>query len=47
MTFLNRLRAWRMRRRALRHLKWLRRERVVFCNPNPRTIVHRRWNVPL
>jgi hypothetical protein len=39
MRLLDRLHAWRKRRRQLRHQARLRKMRVVGCKPDPRCIV--------
>lgn len=37
---------WRAFRRHQRHIRWLRKARVVLHAPNPRAVIYRRWNVP-
>jgi len=37
---------WRQVRAWARHVKRLRKMRVVPLAPNPRAIVYRKWNVP-
>lgn len=47
MNAWQRFNRWRALKRAQRHIRWLRKARVVLGKPNPRAVIYRKWNVPL